>query len=726
MAFFSTRTRPFFRNLGIIAFMLWLSLFTAYFADTMTRRSTTSKATGNNQAEETAVIKLSEKETEDGIDRSLYGDSWRRIRIENLFGAGDRCLMSGFNTDFRSDLKKYFGEVISRDSRGEPSREIIKKTLDAHFTGKPSRACELYEQSFDTDREKGIGLMDQLLALPAEERMPLELLARYRRARLRMSLEDWGALSDDDARLRLRVIREDLASAPELARAGSLDPAKISENAAYWIAYSRSMILPSARLVALGEADYAGATEAYLRMPMRGQANSVNSCMHLLKKLCDEKNLRPALASENLRKLMTFYLCAQGGPFYESAPEGDNLRTSTLSWLDLLTEAKVDPSFARRHVAILQYRHERWRDCQETAGRLPADDPLRRLLLSRCNLRLTGEMSLSREHLSGRLPTRAPAKMTPVTMTEEYTILIDLQDESELLERVSGELGVFALCDGDFTEALRLFDQGRYGDEAFYVAECLLSIDELKSYVDKRRASGLTPVKHRWNYHREGFDDLEYELCSRLMRAGRLEEALDYVRPELRAKATTYVLLLRCAERDDLPDHERADSYWRAALMIRQIGETLLHSPHGMSWSSGSGWYVSLDYLPGYRSRTFKFNYPPPDMGILICGAEELRRLRTWESQHMYGRALAERDARYAAFDLALKAARLLPDNDPAGAQIVQYAGNLLKYREPKAAMAAHRLLITRFKQTPLGSHAARANWFSGERPEPPSDILSR
>ena len=40
--------------------------------------------------------------------------------------------------------------------------------------------------------------------------------------------------------------------------------------------------------------------------------------------------------------------------------------------------------------------------------------------------------------------------------------------------------------------------------------------------------------------------------------------------------------------------------------------------------------------------------------------------------------------------------------------------------------MPAYRLLISRFKQTPFGAHALKANWFSGERPEPPSDILSR
>ncbi|MEY3853575.1 MAG: hypothetical protein RI910_2555, partial [Verrucomicrobiota bacterium] len=252
----------------------------------------------------------------------------------------------------------------------------------------------------------------------------------------------------------------------------------------------------------------------------------------------------------------------------------------------------------------------------------------------------------------------------------------------------------------------------------------LMPLDELKAYVDRRRSAKAPLIKYRWYYGNNDFDDLEYELCSRLMRAGRTEEALDYVNPDIRAKTASYLLLLRAAERTDVSPRERADSYWRAALLIRQIGETVLHS--GLSWSSGEGWHVSHSYIPGFRSRSFEYTYGVPEMKVLTCGAEELRRLREWESLHMGASARSERDARYAAFELALKAARLLPDNDPAGAQIVQYAGNLLKYREPKAAMPAYRLLISRFKQTPFGAHALKANWFSGERPEPPSDILSR
>jgi hypothetical protein len=73
-----------------------------------------------------------------------------------------------------------------------------------------------------------------------------------------------------------------------------------------------------------------------------------------------------------------------------------------------------------------------------------------------------------------------------------------------------------------------------------------------------------------------------------------------------------------------------------------------------------------------------------------------------------------------------MEAVRLLPDNDPAGAEILQYAGNLLKYRDPKAAVPAYRLLVSRFPLTAHGKHALRAHWFSAVRSEPPADIISK
>ncbi len=235
------RPRPVLVNLGLVVAGCFLALLIAYFADALTRPGaragvTPTPAAAGNAVAFPAERPMSAAEKEEAIDFRLYGYPRDRYRIGTMLSQGDTSLLCGFQTDFRTDLQSAFGDVISRDERDEPTREVIQSALLTHFAGKGSRALSLYETSLNADREEGIRLMDELLGLPKEERMPLEALAKYRRARLRMSLEDWAGLSDDDVRARLRSIRDDLASVPDHARAGSLDPAKVSENAVYWIA----------------------------------------------------------------------------------------------------------------------------------------------------------------------------------------------------------------------------------------------------------------------------------------------------------------------------------------------------------------------------------------------------------------------------------------------------------------------------------------------------------
>jgi hypothetical protein len=201
---------------------------------------------------------------------------------------------------------------------------------------------------------------------------------------------------------------------------------------------------------------------------------------------------------------------------------------------------------------------------------------------------------------------------------------------------------------------------------------------------------------------------------------------MDYVAPEIRAQAQNYVFMMRLAERTDIADRTKADAYWRAALIINQIGEEILHASFGLDWTGAADeekWYIGYNLLPLKRLQ--------PDSATLITlitspTKEEALRVQTWLAEHIEKPVRSERDASYAVFDLALKAARSLPHNDPAGGQILQFAGNLLKFVEPKAANPAYVLLVTRFKQTPYGEHALKRHWFSKERPNPPADIISK
>jgi tetratricopeptide (TPR) repeat protein len=753
------RLLPLLRNSLIIVGALAFALGLAYFADVLTdkplRPAATSHVVTHAQPTGRALTKEEarhvEAERSERLDYELYGSSLRRgTNFADLMRNGDASLLSRLHLNFMDELKARFGDRICKDEKPEPTDDIILSevvgALGAYQAaqaearaaqGEPPattadvpKAYALYEQSLATDRESAIRLMDELLALPAAERKPLAAIAKYRRARLTMSLEDWNALSDEAAKQRLAAIRADLTSVAGHAREGSLDPANISENTTYWLAHTRSMILPSERLIRMGEADFAGALDTYLRMPRRGHANAVNSSLWLAEKLCREGRFETLVGDPDLRMLITLFFLKRRYEIDIDNMEPEERRARGLEWLDALAAGGIDSSFAPAHVAMLQYSLDRWVDCAATARLLPPSDPLRRLLLSRCNLRLRGDLAVSRRLLASAESvdlTKKSADDTIRLAVNDSTLecVIDLRDPREIHDRVQGELGMVALAEGDFIEALRLFEESRHLSESFYVGECLLELEALKAYVDGRPLVRCDPKMDRSYYH-EPLMNLRELVGSRLMRAGRLEEALEYVNPDLRARATSYVLLRRAAARTDLTDRARADAHWRSALLIGEIGETILHAPFGLSWSSGTGWHVGYGHSPRLRLGQAIEGETLPTMNLIGAGPEERRRLGDWKARHIEAPELSERDARYASFRHAMEAVRLLPDNDPAGAEILQYAGNLLKYRDPKAAVPAYRLLISRFPLTTHGKHALRAHWFSAVRSEPPADILSK
>ncbi len=658
-----------------------------------------------------------------------------------------------WNTVFKAEKNKegFWSVYVVTDWK--ESEQIISNRKDVVPDKKSFRdalrrvpvAYGLYLSSLVAERTQGIADMDNLLALPEKEQHALRAIAKYRRARLTMSLDDWAKLTDEQVRRRLAAIRTDLEAVAIHAADGSLDPHLISQNAKYWLAYSRSMILPPARLRQMGEADFAGAFAAYLGMPERGDANAVNSCYRLAAHLCEASDYAGCVNDPDLRQLITLYLCAEGSNGYGTYVAKDLLNSQIDGWLDAVAATKAGFAFDPLRIAILQHRAGRWEDCLTTLKLVPPTHPMRTLLRSRCALRLSGDLAKAGELLApdadeaatlASLHRSSSNLITPDK--QDFTALIDLQKEEEMHLRISGERGVIRLVQGDFKQAFRHFTLGHYVEEANYVGECLLTLDELKSVVDSDKEPKPDPLEkvgqtEEWNPWDERILTPRALLTSKLFRAGRLEEALVYVAPKLRAHAETYVLFRRLAERTDIADRARADAYWRSAGLIRMIGEDILHSPVGLNWTSYVGekkddnhWYIPYHFMPHIRLNQVDERYKAPVNVLISASKAEALLVQTWLTEHVDKPVRSERDARYAAFELAIKAARHLPDNDPAGGEILQYAGNLLKYREPKAANPAYVLLVTHFKETPYGEYALNRHWFSKESPSPSADIITK
>jgi tetratricopeptide (TPR) repeat protein len=221
--------------------------------------------------------------------------------------------------------------------------------------------------------------------------------------------------------------------------------------------------------------------------------------------------------------------------------------------------------------------------------------------------------------------------------------------------RVDGESAILALQRGDYLQAFdQLYrSQSIYWYDAATVAERVLTLDELKQYVDTQvPAPPPLSQQDRDNYVPLSVAaNLRNLLGRRLLREGRYDEAPEYFdNSDLQAKARWYGQLREEAESKWWPT-KRAFAYYYAATVARYDGMELL------------GYEMSPDYA------TFGGNYsleaPDLKVGPLIAEGEVQRRQAT----------VAQPDERfhyrYIATALASKAADHLPHTSQAFASVL-------------------------------------------------------
>jgi hypothetical protein len=221
--------------------------------------------------------------------------------------------------------------------------------------------------------------------------------------------------------------------------------------------------------------------------------------------------------------------------------------------------------------------------------------------------------------------------------------------------RVEGESAILALQRGDYLQAFdQLYRSQRiYWFDAATVAERVLTLDELKHYVDTQvPAPPALTRQERDNYvPLPVAASLRNLLGRRLLREGRYDEAPAYFdNTELQAKAKSYGQWRHDAESKWWPT-KRALAYYYAAVSARYDGMELL----GYEMSPD---YATLDGNYSLESTELK-------VGPLIAEGEVQRQQAT----------VAQPDERfhyrYVATALANKAADYLPHSSQAFAAVL-------------------------------------------------------
>ena len=283
--------------------------------------------------------------------------------------------------------------------------------------------------------------------------------------------------------------------------------------------------------------------------------------------------------------------------------------------------------------------------------------------------------------------------------------------------RASGDLGGLRLARGDFVQALDVLFRGQLWEDAAFVAERVLTTNELKQYVDALPTT--EPPKEGEDYNKK----LRYLLGRRLVREDRYADAEQYLPQPYDKVLEKYMKALKDGANEKLSKTERAHALFTAAWLARYDGMELMGTEGAPDAFAESGSFEMPDLAKERRSGAYqtiaydkegKASYDEngnPKMksvpAVLKASAKEIQRLNTNKISP---------DIRFhyrlIAGALAMKAAALLPDNSEELADIVNQAGMWVKDRDEKVANRYYQVIDHRCAKTKIGQTARAKHWF--------------
>ena len=286
-------------------------------------------------------------------------------------------------------------------------------------------------------------------------------------------------------------------------------------------------------------------------------------------------------------------------------------------------------------------------------------------------------------------PIQPPATNALPPFKDDLTVpgfndhMTDFDSGIPASRQILGELGVVHLARREYVEALDALWRSGFQDDAAYIADRVLTVDELKNYVDRNWPAGTD----------EQIRDL---LARRLTRLHRLDEARDYYAARVRPEADALARDLARGDDLSLPALERARALFADAQITASNGMDLFATETAPDWHIEGGLY---------------------EAGVTAAGRTNAAVLRASEDELLRaGQSAPDPDVRFhyrfVAAALAWKAALLMPDNSDETARVLCEAGTWIKIRDPQKADVFYKALVNRCRRTAIGAEADRKRWF--------------
>jgi tetratricopeptide (TPR) repeat protein len=439
------------------------------------------------------------------------------------------------------------------------------------------------------------------------------------------------------------------------------------------------------------------------------------------KKAEDEKTLlglKTAAEDPLLRRLVTAHILAteSSAALSEEGPWSGSTRINRCRrWLAVIKDAHLDQVEEAEYLGWVAYTDGKYQDAARWLELAKRDTPAAYWLRAKLQQRA------GRLEEAAKSMVEAWKSIKPIVTYTGWTGGSG-DGESELprteggwsfVQFASGDLGALELERSKFLRAMDVLRKGGLWDDMAFVAERVLTADELKAYVDQLSAQSETT-------NSTGGDSagkLRYLLGRRLVREDRYSEATRYLQAPYDKVLDQYVKALRNGADESLPKLERARAWFTAAWLARHDGMELMGtegSPDGFSLGGDfefpdlakqrqSGVYEITRYVDGKdKTTTVPITLKP--------SKAELQRL---------AKNKISPDVRFhyrvVAGALAIRAAAFLEDNSPELADVVNTAGLWVKDRDERIGDHYYQILEKRCAKTDIGRAAIAKHWFVDE-----------
>jgi hypothetical protein len=385
-------------------------------------------------------------------------------------------------------------------------------------------------------------------------------------------------------------------------------------------------------------------------------------------------------------------------------------------WLEALEGAEVKDVELAEQLALASYQAGEMEKAQRWIRRAPAKSLVAQWLQAKLFLR-NGQNARA-ANLLAKLAPCFPLEKTdgpPPTLSQNLRI----EDVTgywgrEIGQQVAAELAILQITRREYSEALDLFLRNGFDRDAAYVAERVLTLEELKGYVDRNfpdlvpePADTKKPGEESWvweDHHRaeslHAQSVLVRELLGRrLMRAFHFEEAIPYLSEQVRPELQQFVSYWDTGYDTEQPNPERAWAFFAAANLMQTRGDKLFGSETEPFWRL----WGNFDHFED-SALTRMTN---AQIKLVSASADEIRRVTSHapEKRRRF-------NYHYWAADLAWNAAQLMPNNSDETARVLHAGGTWIKYLDQYEADRFYKALVRRCRKTQLGDAADKKRWF--------------